>query len=461
MALTRISTPWAQAEDWDEYRSIITDLYVKQERKMRDVMRIMTEEYGFYATRRMYKTRFKKWGLAKNINSKPACLNNVRPAHASGHIATTTGTYPKGGFRQITNYDSVPILQDLCTPSAVLIMAPPDCYKFAEATFHSTQVYFNSVGFQSLGLSASEKRLETATACAEWLDRVITAKTLLTLGYFRHAVKLIDICCHQYRSLLVSQDSSLMAVTINSVLKVLRYWPGLAKVFLDFICKMSQTVLGTYHPLSMVFQKLEEAGMGHLAYCLYTTLRQFLGGIVHIMPHPMMESYGDFIGDMVHGKVHDANTMQVELQSLQDRLQHHTQRYLTRRSDSPENTAAIQCRIASLHYYGKRYEDATKWALRLLNESLFNAHVATGCYDILHDIAVAENKSDLALENVRKAVETSVEAYGHVHCSTVRKVARLDSCLRRMGRLQEADKVKSDFEVQLTRICEDTRGLRL
>ncbi|KAJ8125923.1 hypothetical protein O1611_g7715 [Lasiodiplodia mahajangana] len=436
MALNRLRTPWAETEDWAKHRTIITDLYVKQGKRMKDVMRTMTEEYGFHATRRMYKTRFKKWGLVKNPKSGSACPQSSPPKP----VVSPSMPPPKGGVGQITKDVSIPILQNLWMSSSIGNIAPPDCYRFAENTLQSTQAYFSSTGFTSLGLAAPDKKLVTATACAEWLDCMITAKALLTFGYCRQAVLLIDLCCHQYRPLLSSQDPSLMAVTITCILKVLRYWPDLAKTFLNFICTMSQIVLGAPHPLSTVFQQLQKAGIGHLAYCIYMTLRQLIGGIVHVMPHPMMDSYGDFYGDMIHGKIIDTHTILSELQPLQSRFQHYPQGQPETHPSPPEETAAIQCRIASLHYYGKRYEDATKWTLRMLNQPLVSAHVATGCYDILHDIAVAENKYDLALERIKQAVDASIEAYGRFHYSTIRKTARLDFCLRRMGRLDEASK---------------------
>lgn len=153
-----------------------------------------------------------------------------------------------------------------------------------------------------------------------------------------------------------------------------------------------------------------------------------------------MESYGDIHSDIIHHKILDISTTQSELQNLQHRLQ----RQPESQSNLIEETAVLQCRITWLHLYARRYEEATKSLLGMLREPLVDAHVITGCYDILYDIAVAENKHDLALDMIRKAVETSVEAYGYAHCATARKMARLESYLRSKGRLQEADKVHTD-----------------
>ncbi|KAI0878850.1 Clr5 domain-containing protein [Hypoxylon argillaceum] len=470
MALNGIPTPWARLEDWAEYRTIITDLYVIRRKKMKEVIQIMAEEYDFHATQKMYKMRFKKWGVTKNISSNPACVKDVRPSRVSGPGMNTTESSetdqkskriivtPKRSTRRITSLGSIRSPQHLSTKLAIRTMTPPDCYKFAEGTLHLAQVYVSSIRFPNLGSAISNKKLVTAASSAEWLNCVITAKTLLALGHFQRATLVIDICCHQYRSLLDSQDLSLMAVTVVAILKVLHYWPRLAEAFLNFICQMSRTVLGTYHLLSMLFQKLMEAGVDHLAYCIAMTLQHFLGGIVHVMPHPMMASYGDFYNDMFHGQFIDASTVLSEIQHLQHRLNHPPR---VTQSHFFEDTTAIKCRLAWLYIYGMRYEDATKLMWGMLSDPLVDIHVTTGCYDILYDIALVENNHDRALYMIQRAVEASVKAYGYIHSTTARIMARLESCLRRMGRLPEAEKVHSDSEVQLREICEKARRLRI
>jgi hypothetical protein len=40
----------ATQQGWEEQKSLIHQLYVKEKRPLRDVMSIMQQEYGFYAT---------------------------------------------------------------------------------------------------------------------------------------------------------------------------------------------------------------------------------------------------------------------------------------------------------------------------------------------------------------------------------------------------------------------------
>ncbi|KAK3935430.1 hypothetical protein QBC46DRAFT_323408 [Diplogelasinospora grovesii] len=55
---------WATEEDFDRHRATITRLYA--EGTLRQLMETMECEYGFVATPKMYKTRFKRWGLWKH-----------------------------------------------------------------------------------------------------------------------------------------------------------------------------------------------------------------------------------------------------------------------------------------------------------------------------------------------------------------------------------------------------------
>ncbi|KAI0439413.1 Clr5 domain-containing protein [Xylaria telfairii] len=425
----------------------------------------------------MYKTRFTKWGLTKNTKSKPACVEDARPAVCTRRLVTSASgsletdrrlkrpVAPMMGVAHITNHGSIHAPRHLRAQPAIRRMEPPGCYKFAEGTFRYMEEYINSIGFPSLGSSISDKRLVTLAPGAEWLNCVTTAKTLLTSGHFQQAVLLIDVCCHQYKSLLCSQDLSLVAITIAAILKVLYHWPGLAHAVLEFVCKMSQIVLGLTHPLSVLFQKFKEAGVDHLGYCISITLQHFLGGIVHIMPHPMMESYGEIYYDMFRGKILDKSTTLSEFQHLQHRLQHRLQGQPREKpqgqtetqSDLIEDTTTMQCRIAWLYFHGKRYGEATNLIMEMLSEPTVDAHVTAGCYDILHNIAVAQNNHDLALDMIQKAAEASVEAYGSAHCTTTRKMVLLESCLRSMGRLSEADEVHSTWEMQLAQICDRTQ----
>ncbi|KAF3763981.1 hypothetical protein M406DRAFT_75207 [Cryphonectria parasitica EP155] len=59
-------------EQWNRHREVITRLYWEENLPMPTVREYMSREYGFDATPRAYKFRFKKWGLRKNIKEHEA-----------------------------------------------------------------------------------------------------------------------------------------------------------------------------------------------------------------------------------------------------------------------------------------------------------------------------------------------------------------------------------------------------
>lgn len=64
------TTPPTAAE-WDRHRALITDLYIRQNMKQKEVQIIM-REHGFHATEKMYMSHFLKWRIMKKISPTDA-----------------------------------------------------------------------------------------------------------------------------------------------------------------------------------------------------------------------------------------------------------------------------------------------------------------------------------------------------------------------------------------------------
>ncbi|KAF7955624.1 hypothetical protein EAE96_004550 [Botrytis aclada] len=54
-------------EEWERQRLVFTQLYATEDKPLKEVMKIMENEYGFRATPRQYKRRIEQWKLNKNI----------------------------------------------------------------------------------------------------------------------------------------------------------------------------------------------------------------------------------------------------------------------------------------------------------------------------------------------------------------------------------------------------------
>ncbi|KAK3940914.1 hypothetical protein QBC46DRAFT_259902 [Diplogelasinospora grovesii] len=59
-------------DDWEPFKEILTDLYITQNRILRDVIVIMETEHDFRATPKMFKNQFSRWNIFKyNVKNKP------------------------------------------------------------------------------------------------------------------------------------------------------------------------------------------------------------------------------------------------------------------------------------------------------------------------------------------------------------------------------------------------------
>jgi hypothetical protein len=117
--LTTTSAPQqAKKDGWERHRQRITKLYSKK--PLKEVVTIMEQEHNFVATKRMYKARFKEWGIRKNVtvgqvvdatlgaqrgsyrqvNQQQLCTQNLGPLPHSDRMDTTNGP----GLDQIERY---------------------------------------------------------------------------------------------------------------------------------------------------------------------------------------------------------------------------------------------------------------------------------------------------------------------------------------------------------------------
>ncbi|TEY54942.1 hypothetical protein BOTCAL_0235g00140 [Botryotinia calthae] len=63
----RLAPSEHSAEEWESQRSILKQLYMTEDKPLKEVMETMKNEHGFRATPRQYKRRIEQWKLDKNI----------------------------------------------------------------------------------------------------------------------------------------------------------------------------------------------------------------------------------------------------------------------------------------------------------------------------------------------------------------------------------------------------------
>ncbi|KAG8157098.1 hypothetical protein KVR01_013088 [Diaporthe batatas] len=86
------------ATQWLQYQPLMKRLYVIERRTLWDIMQTMRRDYGFEATAKMYKSRFKAWGFRKNIRLRAGEDEDLiqvlrEKSQPSGQSGSQTGNF--------------------------------------------------------------------------------------------------------------------------------------------------------------------------------------------------------------------------------------------------------------------------------------------------------------------------------------------------------------------------------
>ncbi|KAH6885331.1 Clr5 domain-containing protein [Thelonectria olida] len=60
------------AAEWNAHQATLTKLYLRQGKTLTEIVDIMAQKYNFHANERMFKFRFKRWKIDKNLTSNEA-----------------------------------------------------------------------------------------------------------------------------------------------------------------------------------------------------------------------------------------------------------------------------------------------------------------------------------------------------------------------------------------------------
>ncbi|KAL1879205.1 hypothetical protein Daus18300_001784 [Diaporthe australafricana] len=82
-------------EEWEAVRLIIRELYIDQNKTLSEVSDTLDTVYGFHASPKQYKNRFKQWGLWKNLSTRDAA--RLIQMKASRDSIGKTSTFVRSG----------------------------------------------------------------------------------------------------------------------------------------------------------------------------------------------------------------------------------------------------------------------------------------------------------------------------------------------------------------------------
>ncbi|CAJ2501097.1 Uu.00g039500.m01.CDS01 [Anthostomella pinea] len=524
MASTAVCKKWASPDDWARYRGTITALYLDRAKTLRDVKRIMELEYFFYATEKMYKSKFNKWGVQKNLKHHQVgellSLQNRRAAEGKAsevfihgrrvdeaRLNSYLNRQPKARRRQIeetiaasavsaSSVSSASASSAASSPSetstdarqkrpteGILCRTPspgprlaraqsipkrlesPDSLRLPEECLQIMQTYIG-------GSDDAHFMWETNPGCpnlvTEWYSQIVIAKNLLVNGLTAQGFSMVSACYERYREMLQLQHPLLVVDTAIAMFKLSAVGMGgreLADGFVSYAAEMAQIVLGACHPLTLLFRRFRRAGWAGLTVYISNLVQYYLRaariasrfdtelGVLHI--YPKLVYYG--LVDVEAAKTFYRSAL-AKLATDPDR---------TGQGERRRGTQQARCSMAWMHFYDGRCADA----VAVVEGVIFDARegevdplVEIDCCQLLECIARQRGDYGWAIDMLYRGIPLRDDgdtkaAFRESHRKIARRLPYLESLLRRVGRLEEADVVRKRFDDGWIELCGSAEGL--
>ncbi|KAI1374111.1 hypothetical protein F4677DRAFT_179924 [Hypoxylon crocopeplum] len=497
----------ARDGDWTNYRDTITSLYLDQNKSLKEVMRIMREEYYFFATEKMYKIRFNKWGLHKKLRAHQVAellvqcgkraavgktsvsfvhgrkidadrlntyLRRVSPARRKELEAILSGRMDLGAAQKRS------IEEIICrTPSPEPEPEPvprrieaPDSLRLPEECMQIVHSYVGGAFEAALFQLTPENELVFPRRGKTWLDPVSSARQLFVNGFTQQAFHMLKITFDDYKDVMTRQDPSLLVETCLALGALLQSGPGLAESLVRYACKMSRIVFGPRHPLHLLFMRLNTASPSDIAKFTSMIMQSYLQAVQltsRLKPTWLATIYRA----MLNSGFIETQAAQAYMEELLADLKESTSppSSSSSASSSPSSQAgsspgrddALRKDVELLQYHlswlvnlHNKPTEAAVAAQTLVETRSRDARLARfSCYNMLRTLPTSHDVSDgEAVELMYRSLEICEAEFGRNDNATVTLLATLQTYLRRVKRVAEAERVRRDFEVRWDEVVE-------
>ncbi|KAI1083227.1 Clr5 domain-containing protein [Whalleya microplaca] len=489
MATPRKFNGPAAEGDWNNYRDTITHMYIDQNKSLKEVMRIMKENYYFYATEKMYKIRFKKWGVHKNLRAEQvgkllvqqgrraavgktsvafvhgrridrdrlhAYLQRVSPARRRELESVLSG-YQEPGENRI-DWDIVcrtPSPEPSPPPYLPPHLDAPDDLRLPEECMRIVHNYVYGAVDNALWQITPNRELVFPARARTWLDPVSCARQLLLTGYTKEGFRMLRISFDHYRDVIHRQEPSLLIETCLGLGALLQTGPGLPEALINYACEMARIVLGPMHPLNLILSRMKRAGPSGVAPYAAIVMQSYIraiSGASRVNPTYLATIYRA----MVSSEFMEKEAAHRSVQELVRELE------ADRTRDRSREISQVQALITWMFHLHKQPAEVKMAAQNIAKNRKLDPRIARfSCYSMLYSLVSNDHYEDEeAIALMYQALEVCEGEYGTGESSAATIRATLDGYLRKVGRLKEAAKVRRDFDVQWDDVCDQMSKLR-
>ncbi|KAK3317766.1 hypothetical protein B0T19DRAFT_446709 [Cercophora scortea] len=282
------SMKWAKPLDWVVAKPTIKQLYIDEKKTLKQVMAIMEIQHNFYATPKMYKSKFKQWNISKSFKPREvlAVLQAAEDRQAAGKASRIVvrgkevdldwvKDYIKrkraksarvvfGEHFRALNMDIDKMDKVICrtpSPSPQPSLKPPAALSQTEELLHTVSLYINGAfsGGQWFvdrkGCCRSRKGRRGNFFFLDLWDRLDMASNLMDKS---EPVDLVNILnpAFVYLNDIIREEDPRSFPFLLGCFEVLRHRgrTDLMGSFLRYTAQLAARILGPEHPHSRIWK---------------------------------------------------------------------------------------------------------------------------------------------------------------------------------------------------------------
>ncbi|KAI1101247.1 hypothetical protein F4804DRAFT_15708 [Jackrogersella minutella] len=527
-----MSTPtghnaWASAEDWASQRDYITTLclypslclrkwrphlsynqdillplllspvlqltqYVldrDENKTLKEIMHIMQEKHQFFATVRMYKARFQKWGIEKKIKASEAVeifrQQTARAAAGKPTVAYIRGRRIDPDRLQRYRYRAAPIIskkimraekgaddegssssritQVVCrTPSpspspdtadSNVSISPrieePTELRVPHECMQILRNFINGAFDNGIWQMAAKGDRAEMNGAFTWQHYVASSQGLIRHGRVKEGFSLLGLCFDQYKLQLQRPDSMFWLATYKCAIVLASQNHKLGDAFIDYAAKLTSLILPPGHPFNQLWSRVLLTGMNGISDHAGAIFESYLDMWGRHVNSRETNTTNDIQGAFVFIQLHctgllSYNLLETVIQAMiaGRAISREAAEYLLQETKSRLILSCLSRRRI------RKAETLTKEIMAWLDLQPPDACTDLRCKVAFLMFEVKERKGTQAeaLQAGHNLLKLSQEIYGPEHIQTLEAMSAVESYCRKIGATAGADQMGRDFE---------------
>ncbi|KAI1141782.1 Clr5 domain-containing protein [Hypoxylon sp. FL0543] len=502
-----MSTPtghngWATADDWAAQRDYITTLWYAQRpdenRTLKEIMQLMQEKHQFFATVRMYKARFQKWGIEKKIKAEEAVeifrQQTARAAAGKPTVAYIRGRRIDPDRLQRYRYRAAPLIskkimraekgaddeessssritQVVCrtpspspspdaTDSAVSIsprLEEPTELRVPHECMQILHNFINGAFDSGIWQMAAEGDRAEMNGAFTWQHYVASSQGLIRHGRMKEGFSLLSLCFDQYKQQLQRPDSMFWLATYKCAMVLASQNNKLGDAFIDYASKLTSLILPPGHPFNQLWSRVVLTGMRGIKDHAGAIFESYLDMWGRHVNSRETNTTNDVQGAFVFVQLHCTGLLSFSL------LETVIQGMIAGRAISKEaaeyllQEAKFRLVLSCLARRRlKKAETVTKEIMAWLDSQQPNAYLDLRCKTawLMFEVKDRKGAQAEALRAGHDLLKISQEVYGPTHIQTLEAMSAVESYCRKIGATAGAEQMARDFETRW-RVFRDT-----